>query len=69
MYKYHDQTILDMVQSLRKSQTDIGIHPLDSVTMLLRNQSNRAQLKRLYGCTDPAQAAGRACHGDAFRMK
>lgn len=68
MNKYPDQTILEYVERIRKSRLGSKVHPLDDVTTFLRQQSNKAQLKRLYGCTDAKQAAGRATHGDAFRM-
>lgn len=70
MDKFTDDVLLDMVNRIRKAHIeDLNKHPLDSVHAFLRNNSTRPQMKRIWGCMDPEQAAGRATHGDAFRMK
>ena len=66
--KYTDEQILDYVERIRSSRMEIKVHPLEDVKEFLRKQSTKGQIKRLYGCTDAGQAAGRACHGDAFRF-
>lgn len=63
-----DAEVLDAVKRIRDSRMEINIHPLDDVAEFLRQRSDKQQLQRLYGCKDPQQAAGRATHGDAFRM-
>lgn len=66
---FTDKEMEDNVSRIRKAEMDQGRHPLDVVTEFFRQHGYAAQFKRLYGCADHKQAAWRATHGDAFRMK
>ena len=66
--KYTDEQILDYIKRIREAEMEHKRHPLEVIAKFLGQQSNSPQLKRLYGCRDPHQAAGRATHGDAFRF-
>ena len=69
MDKYTDTKVLDFVERIRKSRMEIKHHPLDDVAKFFQQHTTKEQLQRLYGCKDFLQAAGRATHGDAFRIK
>lgn len=66
--RYTDEQLVAHINELRKYSFAAKEHPLDRVIVELRNSSTAAQRKRIWGCTDVKQAAGRATHGDAFRF-
>lgn len=63
-----DNDVLEMVERVRGTMLVHQKHPEDAVHEYLANNTDDAQRKRLYGCTDALQAARRATHGDAFRF-
>ena len=63
-----DKQLEDTVDAMRTAALARKEHPLEEVSRFLLEKATAGQLKRIYGCHNPTQAAGRATYGDAFHL-